>query len=564
NLIVVIARFLDSAYYHPNDIIELKQGQLRGHRLTSRKDREIFAFQGIPYAQSPVGNLRFKPPQPPQPWQGILDATKDGSECLQRNFFNPDEDLQGEEDCLYLNVFTPKKPGSARDVLLDVMFWIHGGGWISGSGGSLMYGPQFLLDKDIVLVTINYRLGALGFLSTGDSVCPGNNGLKDQVAALRWVRNNIAAFGGNPNSVTIFGESAGGSSVHYHMLSPLSRGLFHRSISQSGTALLNWAFAPNGSTVHHTRKLASLVGCPTEPSNALLLCLKNRDAKEIASKDKEFMEWDSDPMIPFNVVVETDDEAFLTKTPEESVLASSSEHLVPWMVGLNSADGALDTASKTFHINPSNLNDRFNELVSLMFFIRETTLSPVATNISEQIRKFYFGNHQLSQEISSNLTNMFTDAFIFAGTNQAVKLHSQKKSSSVYYYLFDYRGTHSYSSMFGDFTHDYGVTHQDELLYLFPEDHLFPNATRSQDDDKMVEFLTTLWTNFAHRGYGNPTPKTSGLQTWDRVSSSSTLEYAHIRGDGLHMEKNLFKKRADFWSSLPLHFKSSTTPRQDL
>ncbi|KAJ4446942.1 hypothetical protein ANN_13644 [Periplaneta americana] len=336
------------------DYVDLPHGRLQGHRLLSRKGREIFSFQGIPYAKPPVGELRFQnmpilcmfmvcamevpcvpslnindafrtegyhieeyllfmrlderlgivkeqgnerganrpthfdigcharipsrntilrwvasfritgstlkkkspgrnsialrlseatvrsralrllslgpfegPPQPPESWTGVLKATKEGPDCIQKPF--PElpslPEIVGDEDCLYLNVYTPRLPadGEATE-LLPVMFWIHSGGWVSGSGSSDLYGPQYLLDKEIVLVTINYRLGPLGFLSTGDEVCPGNNGLKDQLAALRWVRDNIAAFGGNPNSVTIFGESAGGASVHHHVLSESSRG----------------------------------------------------------------------------------------------------------------------------------------------------------------------------------------------------------------------------------------------------------------------------------------------------------------------------------------------------
>ncbi|CAG2062859.1 unnamed protein product, partial [Timema podura] len=165
----------------------------------------------------------FQSPKPPSRWSGVRNATEDTSPCTQRSIFARQVEVSGSEDCLYLNVYTPQLPDGSNDDL-PVMVWFHGGGWVSGAGTSKFYGPQFLLDKDIVLVTVTYRLGPIGFLSTGDEAAPGNSGLKDQVAALRWVQDNIAVFGGNPNSVTIFGESAGGASVHYHILSPLSQG----------------------------------------------------------------------------------------------------------------------------------------------------------------------------------------------------------------------------------------------------------------------------------------------------------------------------------------------------
>ncbi|XP_069696407.1 juvenile hormone esterase-like [Periplaneta americana] len=544
-----------AAAVQADDIIVLKQGRLRGHRLTSRKGREIFAFQGIPYAKPPVGELRFRPPQLPEPWNGTLDATKDGSECVQGDFFNPEADIKGQEDCLYLNVYTPQEPGTGSSDL-DVMFWIHGGGWLSGSGGIDQFGPQYLLDKDVVLVSINYRLGALGFLSTGDSLCPGNNGMKDQVAALRWVRDNIAKFGGNPNSVTVFGESAGGASAHYLMLSPASRGLFHRAISQSGTAFVNWALAPNGSTTHHTRKLASLLRCPSEPTSALLSCLRKKDAADIASTDKEFMEWEFDPMMPFNMVLETEvgegDEAFLPFNTREAIRNASNQHPVPWMVGLTSGEGAIDV-SRIFR-NATLVQDfdhRFNEILSMAMFFRETAAPSDVNKIAQQIRKFYFGDRPVSNETAFAFRDMYTDGYILFGTDEAVKLHSQK-DTPVYYYYFDYRGTNSYSTLFMD--GNYGVAHQDELLYLFPQDHLFPNATRTAKDDQMVELLTTLWTNFAHTG--NPTPKPDS-GTWTPVSSPQALEFAHIDGDGLHMGRELLKERAEFWESLPLYASNS-------
>ncbi|KAJ4446944.1 hypothetical protein ANN_13646, partial [Periplaneta americana] len=266
------------------DYVDLPHGRLQGHRLLSRKGREIFSFQGIPYAKPPVGELRFQPPQPPEPWTGVLKATKEGPDCIQRPFpARPNSpEIVGDEDCLYLNVYTPQLPadGEATE-LLPVMVWIHGGGLLGGSGSTDLYGPQYLLDKEIVLVTINYRLGPLGFLSTGDEVCPGNNGFKDQVAALRWVRDNIAAFGGNPDSVTIFGESAGGVSVHYLVLSEASRGLFHRGISQSGTATCTWSLASQSIHKESRQTLADKLDCPTEPSSELISCLRKVDADKI-------------------------------------------------------------------------------------------------------------------------------------------------------------------------------------------------------------------------------------------------------------------------------------------
>ncbi len=201
-------------------------------------------FRGIPFAQPPVGDLRFRAPLPSQAWDGVREATHAGPmamqiplEALDNLFGRPREPRQLDEDCLYLNVWTPGLDGARR----PVMVWIHGGGFTSGGGSEPVYSGAALASRDVVVVTINYRLGALGFLyapdlaDESDSTC-ANFGILDQIAALEWVRDEIAAFGGDPDNVTIFGESAGGMSVGTLMGSPMAAGLFQKAILQSGAA----------------------------------------------------------------------------------------------------------------------------------------------------------------------------------------------------------------------------------------------------------------------------------------------------------------------------------------
>ncbi|GBP24364.1 Venom carboxylesterase-6 [Eumeta japonica] len=226
-------------------IVTAPAGALRGRRLLARTAQQTpyYSFKGIRYAQPPHGALRFRAPAPLEPWSGVRDALEEGSVCPHR--FMLFDTYKGDEDCLFLNVYTPILPDklAGYNPKLAVMVWIHGGAFAVGSGNSFLYGPDHFMGADVVLVTLNYRLGALGFLSLENEEVPGNMGLKDQVMALRWVRDNIDAFGGDPESVTIFGESAGAASVHMHMLSPASKGLFHRAIAQSGLATSPWALA---------------------------------------------------------------------------------------------------------------------------------------------------------------------------------------------------------------------------------------------------------------------------------------------------------------------------------
>ena len=215
--------------------------ETRGGRVEGREGDGVQIFRGIAYAKPPVGALRFRAPEPLEPWSGIRDATSFGSSAPQPSMALP---LPGmdvgpmDEDCLYLNVYTPGADGARRPVLV----WIHGGGFVIGSGSQPIYnGAQLARRGDAVVVTINYRLGPLGYLFLCD-LCPdlegavGNAGMRDQVAALEWVRDNIESFGGDPGNVTIFGESAGGMSVGTLLGMPAARPLFHRAIPQSGAS----------------------------------------------------------------------------------------------------------------------------------------------------------------------------------------------------------------------------------------------------------------------------------------------------------------------------------------
>lgn len=216
-------------------VVQTSHGALRGAAIANH-----LAFKGIPYAQAPVGDLRFRAPEPLLPWRGVRDALEFGPVCPQDPLVPPPYRAVApeSEDCLFLNVYTPALDDERRPVL----FWIHGGGFSHGAGSQPTYDGGPLVERgDVVVVTINYRLGALGYLHLGGvgGACwgaTGNNGSRDQIAALRWVHDNIAAFGGDPDNVTVFGQSAGGVAVSVLLAMPQAQGLFAKAIAQSGTA----------------------------------------------------------------------------------------------------------------------------------------------------------------------------------------------------------------------------------------------------------------------------------------------------------------------------------------
>ncbi|KAJ7312047.1 hypothetical protein JRQ81_006380, partial [Phrynocephalus forsythii] len=263
-------------------------GRLRGKQVNiPGAKRRVDVFLGVPFAKPPVGPLRFSPPQPAEPWTQLRDATSYPPMCLQDpvlaqllsdDFSNNKEkvSLRNSEDCLYLNIYTPANSDNKAN--LSVMVWIHGGGLLLGAA-STYDGSALAAYENVVVVTIQYRLGILGFYSTGDEHSRGNWGFLDQVAALQWIQENIAFFGGDPGSVTLFGESAGGCSVSAHVLSPVSKGLFHKAISQSGVAILHAALETHPERL--AKKIAEVAGCPASSSFEMVSCLKGKTENEI-------------------------------------------------------------------------------------------------------------------------------------------------------------------------------------------------------------------------------------------------------------------------------------------
>ncbi|XP_038061915.1 cholinesterase 1-like [Patiria miniata] len=296
-------------------VVTTSQGRIIGTRLEfSPTDpelrRSVDAYLGIPYAEAPVGPLRFKPPVA-KSWSGELQATKLGNRCPQPMPMASlgEMTLSGpfNEDCLCVDVFVPQPLPSDAAVLV----YIHGGSYINGAGiMAEMYPTPIAAVGDVIVVTMNYRLGPFGFLSTNDEVIPGNMGLLDQRLALEWVRDNIKAFGGDPERVAIFGESAGGTSVGLHMVSPGSSGLFRGAILESGDATAPWATTPASAARRAAFVLGKLVGCERQTSEELLECLQQIEGFDtIVEKQQDKLiaaEFSGHQLISFTPVVDGD------------------------------------------------------------------------------------------------------------------------------------------------------------------------------------------------------------------------------------------------------------------
>nr|CAD7257249.1 unnamed protein product [Timema shepardi] len=271
-------------------------GRVKGSVTISQwKKRTIYQFRGIPFARPPIGELRFKPPEAALPWYETLDATKFNRRCPTSSADSTDEpsdalDTGALEDCLHINVYTPQscklQLGTNNASGFPVLFYIHGGSFRVGSARD--FRPEFLVDRDVVLVVPQYRLGPLGFLSLQTEDIPGNVGLLDILLALHWVKDHIHLFGGDPSKVTILGQSAGGAAVTLLMVSPrVQEGLFTRVIAQSGTAFGTWVMDPD--PVTHARSIANTANCSHRDLSQLAQCLRNVNAHDLLNAHSNFL-----------------------------------------------------------------------------------------------------------------------------------------------------------------------------------------------------------------------------------------------------------------------------------
>jgi para-nitrobenzyl esterase len=461
--------------------VATEQGKISGKLADQGTMR---AFLGIPYAAPPVGQLRFQPPATPASWTGVRDVTKFGSRCEQWPIWKDYifQDAGPSEDCLYLNVYTPAtiKAGSR----LPVMLWIHGGGYTAGSGSEPRYTDPALVHHGVIVVTINYRLGVFGFLASSDLAKEsggkaGNYGLMDMVAALHWVQNNIAQFGGDPKNVTIFGESAGSFAVSTLMAVPAAQGLFAKVIGESG--------APFGNVLPVTPlvKQASQDQAWVES-----LGLHNLAELRAMTADKLLAAAEKKGVLSFAPVI---DGRLLTE-PVPQIYAEGKQAHVPLLAGWN-RDERTNTVSKG--ITP----EKWRAFAEQHYGAK-----------ANEFLKHFPGN--TTEEAVRSADTYTTAGFIAYGSWAWIEAQTKTGQAPVYRYRFDLPATPSEMHPEGKY-----AFHSDDLEYVFGTLDTRHGAQWRPEDRQLSQKMSLYWTNFARTG----NPNGAGLPQWPRYDREKMI-----------------------------------------
>ena len=486
-------------------------------KLEGKSDGTITAFLGVPFAKPPVGDLRWKPPVKPAKWKGVRKATEFGSRCMQGRIYDDMifRDPGPSEDCLYLNVWTPaKKLGKGKDKL-PVMVWIYGGGFAAGATSEPRQEGTNLAKEGVVVVSMNYRLGIFGFFAHPELAkenshnATGNYGLMDQSAALEWVKRNIAQFGGDPGNVTIFGESAGSFSVSQQMASPVSKGLFHKAIGESGGAFASHALPMR------TKDQAGEDGVKfaKEHLNAdTLAALRAMPAQklldaQLADKHRWFA-----PNI---------DGYFLPESPE-AIFAAGKQSDVPLLAGWNRDEGGSGIPKDKTSAEA----------------LKEISTKDFASN-SDEFLKLYPADDD--KQAARSLADFEGDRFIAFSTWRWIDAQTKTGKSPVYRYRFDM--DHPKDPKRGP--EEAGAYHSAEIEFVFGALDSETWINWRPEDHALTALIRKYWSNFAKKS----DPNGEGLPKWPVYQADTGWEVMHLDAQP-KAEKDMHRNRYEFLSTV--------------
>ncbi len=458
-------------------------------------DGQVRAFKGVPFAAPPVGPLRWKAPQPVAPWTGVRKAADFGARAMQGRIYSDMifRDSGPSEDCLYLNVWTPAKPASPK---LPVMVWIYGGGFVAGAASEPRQDGESLCKKGVVVVSMNYRMGVFGFFAHPELTresgheASGNYGLMDQAAALQWVKKNVAAFGGDPDNVTIFGESAGSFSVSALMASPLAQGLFHRAIGESGAFF-------GGTLPLKTRAQAEDAGLKFAAS-ALgatnLEALRAKPAQEVLDAALKPQQIGFRPIL----------DGYFFPADALSIYTAGKQSHVALLAGWNRDEGN----SRSFFSNEPPTLENFAARAKIRF----------GANAEAFLKAYAATNDAGAKRAAQDFAG---DQFIGYGTWKWLEMQLRTGESPVYRYEFDQTLPLPANARAGT---EATAPHASDIEFVFRALDSKRLPWRQEDRD-VSEMMASYWSNFARTG----DPNGPGLPPWPAYNSGSGYQVMHLQ-----------------------------------
>ena len=488
NFVLVFLILVTAVATHASDLVQTANGTVDGR---GTQPSGVRIFRGIPFAQPPTGDLRWREPQPAKNWQGVRQALDFGPRCMQARIFD-DMIFRSNgvsEDCLYLNVWTPAKSSRER---LPVLVYFYGGGFVSGDGSEPRYDGESMAAKGIVVLTVNYRLGVFGFMShpelTKESPhnASGNYGLLDQNAALQWVQRNITNFGGDPKRVTIAGESAGSISVSAHMVSPLSKNLIAGAIGESGAITGALSAVPRAKAEEQGSKFAANLGAQTL---AALRAIPSQQMLDAASKGG----WAS--VGRFSLTI---DGYFLTDDPA-TVFATGKQAHVPLLAGWNSEEvgwnALLGSAQPTL--------ENYKNAVAKLYPTR-----------ADEVLKLYPAT--TTEEVMQAAADLASDRFISYSTWKWADLHAKTGGAKVYRYLY---ARPRPAMKTGNTPPARGASHSAEIEYALGNLGSNDVYAWTPDDYKVSTTMQSYFANFIKKG----NPNGAGLPEWPALSAGKLM-----------------------------------------
>ncbi|XP_067930640.1 acylcarnitine hydrolase-like [Watersipora subatra] len=542
-LLLLVVSLVNFATVRSDPVVRLSHGgELRGLSLTFL-DKPVDFFQGVRYAQPPTGDLRFKKPVPTS-WKGVVDAKESGNVCPHLNFLDQVR-VVGDEDCLFLHVTVP---GSVKKGLKKaVMFWIHGGGYSAGSGRSYVGAPLAVFG-DVIVVTINHRLGPLGFLYDGPGT--GNFGLWDQRAAMIWVQENIEQFGGDPDRVTIFGESAGGGSISAHTQSPHSEGLFRRAIQESGTLFLPWSWDLVTSPKKEMENTLRQNHCPDGGNLSIYECLRNVPLSSLLASAKIKQHFNS----AFKPTADGD--FFPDDINVNSYLPSQRFDL---MSGVNGQEGLLAYAFELLLSNASLFSEGISNEAVEEYVLRKcrTEIAPLSPQLCLQYitTAYELNSTDDDFERTSHLIEFLGDHFYGIDITFNLEEHSESSKSTYAYYftkIVERKGTNTMWPH-PSWNAQVAADHADEVLFVFGTPFLKDDKSEfwtdlrdadsitakgltslSEEEDKALsKVIMQLWSNFAKSGNPNePTTLAEGIPVWPEFNKETNI-FLELNSNGI-------------------------------